>query len=233
VTKRNSDGRVLVRFAYTRGAAGNPIAIEREPALGVFYYAYDRLQRLRYEGQFVSAARQYENYYEFDAAGNRALLRHGETGAENSACERSEQTSRDPEGGVPKGGDAEGAHNLTYYDYNAANELTQLHDKVTDARKPRPGRSDHAQELWRRSDGWTYSANDANGSLLCRSRRRRMALVTKAEIPSWGRRRSTRGTTTGMAPSTALGTSARCSWASATLKAKRVRACSWLALEHA
>jgi YD repeat-containing protein len=72
------------------------------------------LQRLSYEGQFVSAARQYENYYEFDPAGNRTLLRHGETGAEN----------------------------LTYYLYNAANELTQLHDK----------------------DGWTYFGYDANGN---------------------------------------------------------------------
>jgi YD repeat-containing protein len=45
---------------------------------------------------------------------NRTLLRHGETGAEN----------------------------LTYYDYNAANELTQLHDK----------------------DGWSYFAYDQNGN---------------------------------------------------------------------
>jgi RHS repeat-associated protein len=50
-------------------------------------------------GQFVSDERQYENYYEYDAAGNRTLLRHGETGAED----------------------------LTYYAYNGANELTSLH----------------------------------------------------------------------------------------------------------
>jgi YD repeat-containing protein len=36
VTKKDSDASVLVRFAYTRDAAGNPIAIEREPALGAF-----------------------------------------------------------------------------------------------------------------------------------------------------------------------------------------------------
>jgi len=58
----------------------------------------DSPQRLTYEGQFVSAVRQYENYYEYDAAGNRTLLRHGETGAEN----------------------------LTYYEYDAANELSLL-----------------------------------------------------------------------------------------------------------
>ena len=114
VTKKDSDGSVLVRFAYTRDAAGNPIAIERESGLGAFYYAYDKLQRLAYEGQFVSAARQYENYYEYDPAGNRTLLRHGETDAEN----------------------------LTYYDYDAANELMSLHDK----------------------DGWTYFAYDENGN---------------------------------------------------------------------
>jgi len=111
---KDADASVLVRFAYTRDAGGNPIAIERESGLGVFYYAYDQLQRLAYEGQFVSAARQYENYYEYDAAGNRSLLRHGETGAED----------------------------LTYYDYDAANELTQLHDAA----------------------GWTYFAYDANGN---------------------------------------------------------------------
>jgi YD repeat-containing protein len=94
--------------------AGNPIAIERESGLGTFYYAYDVLQRLSYEGQFVDSVRQYENYYEYDLAGNRTLLRHGETGAEN----------------------------LTYYDYNEANELTQLHDK----------------------DGWSYFGYDANGN---------------------------------------------------------------------
>jgi len=31
----------------------------------------------------VNAARQYENYYEYDPAGNRTLLRHGETGGES------------------------------------------------------------------------------------------------------------------------------------------------------
>ncbi len=76
---KNADSSVLVRFAYTRDAAGNPIAIERESGLGVYYYEYDALQRLAYEGQFVDAAREYENYYEYDAAGNRTLLRHGET----------------------------------------------------------------------------------------------------------------------------------------------------------
>jgi RHS repeat-associated protein len=105
---------VLVRFGYTRDAAGNPFAIEREAALGAFYYQYDQLQRLAYEGQFVSDERQYENYYEYDAAGNRTLLRHGETGAEN----------------------------LTYYAYNEANELTQLHDAA----------------------GWTYFGYDQNGN---------------------------------------------------------------------
>ena len=95
---KNADTSVLVRFAYTRDAAGNPIAIERESGLGVYYYEYDALQRLAYEGQFVDAAREYENYYEYDAAGNRTLLRHGETDAED----------------------------LTYYEYNEANELLQL-----------------------------------------------------------------------------------------------------------
>jgi RHS repeat-associated protein len=114
VTKKDTDGSVLVRFAYTRDASGDPIAIERESGLGVFYYEYDALQRLGYEGQFVDAAREYENYYEYDAAGNRTLLRHGETGAEN----------------------------LTYYEYNAANELLTTHDK----------------------DGWTYFSYDQNGN---------------------------------------------------------------------
>ena len=43
--------------ALLRRVAGahNPIAIERESGLGVFYYAYDALQRLAYEGQFVEA----------------------------------------------------------------------------------------------------------------------------------------------------------------------------------
>ena len=90
------------------------LTIERESGLGVFYYEYDELHRLAYEGQFVDASRQYENYYEYGAAGNRTLLRHGETDAEN----------------------------LTYYEYDGANELTQLHDK----------------------DGWTYFAYDANGN---------------------------------------------------------------------
>ena len=44
---------MLVQFAYTRDAAGNPIAIERESGLGAFYYEYDALQRLAYEGQFI------------------------------------------------------------------------------------------------------------------------------------------------------------------------------------
>ncbi len=56
---KDADSSVLVRFAYTRDAAGNPIAIERESGLGVFYYEYpstslgtgDALQRLAYEGR--------------------------------------------------------------------------------------------------------------------------------------------------------------------------------------
>ncbi len=114
VTRKDADASELVRFAYTRDAAGNPVAIDRESGLGVFYYEYDALQRLTYEGQFVSAVRQYENYYEYDAAGNRTLLRHGESGADD----------------------------LTYYGYNAANELTSLHDAA----------------------GWTYYGYDANGN---------------------------------------------------------------------
>ncbi len=114
MTKKDAHASLLVRFAYTRDAAGNPIAIERESGLGVFYYEYDALQRLTYEGQFVSAVREYENYYEYDLAGNRTLLRHGESGADD----------------------------LTYYDYNAANELTSLHD----------------------AGGWTYYGYDANGN---------------------------------------------------------------------
>ena len=117
---KNADTSVLVRFAYTRDAAGNPIAIERESGLGVYYYEYDALQRLAYEGQFVDAAREYENYYEYDAAGNRTLLRHGETDAED----------------------------LTYYEYNAANELLSAHAK----------------------DGWTYFAYDANGNTVAEQR---------------------------------------------------------------
>ena len=116
VTVKDSDTSVLVRFAYTRDAAGNPISIERESGLGVFYYQYDALQRLAYEGQFVVGAREYENYYEYDLAGNRTILRHGETGADN----------------------------LTYYTYNAANELTQLHD----------------------NSGRTYFAYDQNGNTI-------------------------------------------------------------------
>jgi hypothetical protein len=34
-----------------RDAAGNPTAIERESGLGAFYYEYDALQRLVYEGE--------------------------------------------------------------------------------------------------------------------------------------------------------------------------------------
>ena len=45
--------------------AQNPIKIKRESGLGVFYYRYDCLSRLSYEGQFVSDVRQYENYYEY------------------------------------------------------------------------------------------------------------------------------------------------------------------------
>ncbi len=60
VTVKDADASVLVRFAYTRDAAGNPIAIERGSGLGACYYQYDQLQRPSYEGQFVSAARQYE-----------------------------------------------------------------------------------------------------------------------------------------------------------------------------
>ena len=59
VTKKDADASVLVRFAYTRDAAGNPIAIERESGLGVFYYEYDELQRLAYEGQFADGDREY------------------------------------------------------------------------------------------------------------------------------------------------------------------------------
>jgi len=59
------------------------------------------MQRLAYEGQFISSARQYENYYEYDPTGKRTLLSHGETGAEN----------------------------LSYCQYDAANELTTLHER--------------------------------------------------------------------------------------------------------
>ena len=51
VTVKDADTSVLVRFAYTRDAAGNPAAIERESGLGTFYYEYDAFQRLCYEGQ--------------------------------------------------------------------------------------------------------------------------------------------------------------------------------------
>ena len=34
-------------------SAHNPIAIERESGVGVFYYEYDALQRLSHEGRFV------------------------------------------------------------------------------------------------------------------------------------------------------------------------------------
>jgi RHS repeat-associated protein len=109
-----------------------------------------RRKEPRVDWQLVDAVREYENYYEYDPAGepglllchghgsnrvatpsgasgesrragferagcdaaplapvaplrrikgahNRALLRHGETDADNSACEHGEQTSRDPE----------------------------------------------------------------------------------------------------------------------------------------
>ena len=52
---KNADTSVLVRFAYTRDAAGNPISIQRESGLGVFYYQYDALQRLTYEGQSMGS----------------------------------------------------------------------------------------------------------------------------------------------------------------------------------
>ena len=68
----------------------------------------------------MDAAREYENYYEYDAAGNRTLLRHGETDAED----------------------------LTYYEYNGANELLSAHAK----------------------DGWTYFAYDANGNTVAEQR---------------------------------------------------------------
>jgi YD repeat-containing protein len=114
VTVKDADSSVLVRFAYTRDAAGNPISIQRESGLGVFYYQYDALQRLAYEGQSMGAYFAYENYYQYDLAGNRTLLRHGETGADN----------------------------LTYYSYNAANEMLTAHD----------------------SSGWTYFSYDSNGN---------------------------------------------------------------------
>ena len=45
VTKKDSDGSVLVKFAYTRDAEGNPSAIERESGLGVYYYECDVVAR--------------------------------------------------------------------------------------------------------------------------------------------------------------------------------------------
>jgi YD repeat-containing protein len=51
VTVKDADTSVLVRFAYTRDAAGNPVAIQRESGLGALYYEYDALQRLVYEGE--------------------------------------------------------------------------------------------------------------------------------------------------------------------------------------
>ncbi len=68
----------------------------------------------------MDAAREYENYYEYDAAGNRTLLRHGETDAED----------------------------LTYYGYNAANELLSAHAK----------------------DGWTYFSYDMDGNTVAEQR---------------------------------------------------------------
>ena len=56
------------------------------------------------------------DFYGEDPAGNRTLLRHGETDADN----------------------------LTYYEYNEANELTRLHD----------------------SSGWTYFQYDSNGNTI-------------------------------------------------------------------
>ncbi len=57
---------MLVQFAYTRDAAGNPTAIGRESG-GAFYYEYDALQRLTYDGQSGK-------YYTYDAAGNRTQM---------------------------------------------------------------------------------------------------------------------------------------------------------------
>ncbi len=50
-------------------------------SLGRAYHQYDALQRLSCEGQSISGARRHENYYEYEAGGNRTLLRHGETAA--------------------------------------------------------------------------------------------------------------------------------------------------------
>ena len=96
---KDSDSGVLVRFAYTRDAAGNPTAIDRESGLGVFYYEYDALQRLIGEGAVrMSLALKYATYYEYDGAGNRRAMVHVEGG---------------------------GGAVVTYYTYNAANELTE------------------------------------------------------------------------------------------------------------
>ena len=99
-TVKDADTSVLVKFAYARDASGNPIAIERESGAGVYYYRYDGVGRLSYEGHYIGGSREYENYYEYDGAGNRTLHRHGETGSEG----------------------------LSYYSYNAANALTARHD---------------------------------------------------------------------------------------------------------
>ena len=108
-----ANGLTEVRSAYTRDAAGNPTAIERESGLGVFYYQYDKLQRLSYEGQFVGGAPQYQTYYGYDPAGNRSAKHHLE------------------------GGDG----TVIYYTYNAANELTQrqvVSSQVTATARARP-----------------------------------------------------------------------------------------------
>ncbi len=69
VTKKDADGSVLVRFAYTRDAEGNPIAIERESALGVCCCEHDDLERLTYKDVFIAAAHQYGDPYEYDGTG--------------------------------------------------------------------------------------------------------------------------------------------------------------------
>jgi len=56
VTVKDADSSVLVRFAYTRDAAGNPIAIERESGLGVFYYEYPSIRRTADSGQAAGKA---------------------------------------------------------------------------------------------------------------------------------------------------------------------------------
>ena len=75
------DRQLLRHGAIVGGIGGNPLFLGRPEdsfGLGVFYYEYDELQRLSYEGQFVDGEREYENYYEYDPAGNRTLLRHGQ-----------------------------------------------------------------------------------------------------------------------------------------------------------